>query len=310
MRNVGESRPTEEEVHGYFESLSNWGRWGPDDQLGTLNLITDLKRAEAARVVRSGKAVGCSRPIAFERNAKDVEYPPLHFMIRSAEQSSGSVHDFLGLAPHGLTISHVDALAHVFRERRLYNGYSADSITAESGATVCNVGAMQHGIITRGVLVDIAGYRGVAHLEPREPIFPAEIEKVTRAAGVTVGQGDALLIRTGWSARRAAKGVDWGTPRERPGLHAGCLPWLHARGVSVIASDASQDVFPSGYEGIVLPIHEVGIVAMGLCLLDACQFDDLANLCRSEGRWEFMFVVAPVRYENATASPVNPIAIL
>ena len=119
-------------------------------------------------------------------------------------------------------------------------------------------------------------------------------------------EGDALLLRLGWYKRRQ----ELGPPASgRPGLHAETLPWLHERGISIIAADASQDAEPSGYPGIGLPIHRVGIVAMGLWLIDAANFEEMVQVCQRLNRWEFMFNVAPLRFKNATGSPVNPLAI-
>jgi kynurenine formamidase len=299
--------PSDEDVLSYFERLSNWGRWGPDDQLGTLNLITPEKRLEAIRAVKSGVSVGCARPILQEPAAADVITQPLHYMIRSGEaEGSRGAADFIGLASHGYSITHVDALSHQFWDGRFYNNTSSRVVTTETGATVGSVETMKDGIVTRGVLLDIAGLRGRPYLDAGEPIFPSDLEEAERAQGVRVTSGDALLIHTGWYERRLKYGT---SSIERPGLHAATLPWLHEREVAAVASDAANDVHPSGYD-VSLPLHSVGIVAMGLCLIDACQFVDLAEMCRNVGRYSFMFVVAPIRFRYATAAPVTPLAIM
>jgi kynurenine formamidase len=301
--------PTEAEVLGYFERLSNWGRWGADDELGTLNLITPQKRLEALATVQDGVTVGCARPILVEPPAADVARPPIHLMIESGE-SPGSHHaaDFLGISPHGQTISHLDALGHYFWGGKMYNGRPQTVVTTAGGAQYGSVETMKDGIVTRGVLLDIARLRGVPWLEAGDAIFPDDLDAAERAQGVQLIEGDALLLRTGWYRRRVERGPF--PVRQRPGLHAATLPWLHARGVSLIAADASEDVLPSGYPSIELPVHAVGIVAMGLCLLDACQFDDLADACEARGRWTCAFVVAPLRFRGATGSPVTPLALL
>jgi kynurenine formamidase len=308
--------PVESEVLGYFDQLSNWGRWGADDQLGTLNLITEEKRRAAAALVRSGRSVGCARPIAEEPGMADVRMPPLHFMLNSGEATEpsrdgrkGSTRDFIGMQTHGLALSHVDALCHAYWDDKLYNGYDRTQVKTATGAGVLGIETMRDGVVTRGVLLDVAGHRGVESLKPGEPIMPEELEDIERAVGASVGEGDALLVRSGWPVSRSRHGFAPDRPRDRPGLHAACLPWLRERGVALIASDGANDVFPSGYTELTLPVHAVGIVAMGLLLIDNCQFEDLAEACRETGRHEFMFVAAPLNFPGATGSPATPVAI-
>jgi kynurenine formamidase len=300
---------TEADVRGYFQSLSNWNRWGPDDELGTLNLITPLKRVEAAAEVREGISVGCARTIESEPGASDVVYPPIHHMLVSGEaESSTSASDFFGIAPHGGTVSHIDTLSHQFWNGQMYNGRSQKLITTAEGATVGSVETMKDGIVTRGVLLDFPRLKGKAFLEPGEAILVEDLEAAERAQGVQVMEGDALLIRTGWSWRRVDQGP-YAQRQHRPGLHASTLPWLRERGVAVAGADAAMEVVPSGFENLRRPFHNIGIVAMGLCLVDACQFEDLSAVCERLGRWSFMCVIAPLRWRHGTASPVTPVAV-
>jgi kynurenine formamidase len=302
--------PTEDEVLGYMGSLSNWGRWGPDDELGTLNLITPAKRAQAGRLVREGISVTCSRLIVPEMAPDVTSIPPLHYMIRTGEHAPssgpGGSSDFIGLSFHGLTITHLDSLCHQFWDGKMYNGKPASLVGVEQKATAGHIDNAQNGVVTRGVLLDIAQVKGKDWLEAGEAVFTEDLEAAEEAQGVHVEEGDALLLRLGWYKRRQ----EVGPPASgRPGLHAETLPWLHRRGVSIIAADASQDMEPSGYSKLGLPIHRVGIVAMGLWLIDAANFEELVKVCRELGRWEFMFTVAPLRFYRATGSPVNPLAI-
>jgi kynurenine formamidase len=215
--------------------------------------------------------------------------------------------DYLAVASHGYATSHLDALCHIFHEGRLYNGYSSERITAH-GALELSVDALRHGIVSRGVLLDIPAAKGKPWLEPGEAIHPEDLEHAEKAAGVGIESGDLLLVRTGRFALAEARG-DW-NPRERlAGLHADCLPWLHARGVATLGCDGVSDVHPSGIEDIRLPIHTVGIVAMGLSLLDNLDLEGLAVACREEGRSAFLLTVAPLVLLRGTASPVNPIAL-
>jgi kynurenine formamidase len=301
-------QPAKDEVLSYFDSLSNWGRWGDQDELGTLNLISAEKRRRAASEVVVGSAVSCSRPIVREDPAADIPIPPLHFMLETGEsEGSLSSSDFLGIAPHGYSVTHVDALAHQFWAGRMYNGRSASEVTAR-GATSCSVDAMHDGVFTRGVVLDIPALKGKPYLEPGEAVFSDDLEAAERAQGVVVEEGDALLLRTGWYRRRLEVGPP-NLARPRPGLHAQTLPWLRERGISILAADAANDVFPSGYEGLLWPVHSVGIVAMGLAMIDNCQFEDLLELCHQAGRWSFLFVAAPLRLAGGTGAPLSPLAV-
>lgn len=298
----------------YYESLSNWGRWGDDDELGTLNLITPEKRRAAAALVREGISVGCARPILAGQSGNDVRTPPLHMMVKVGDDErveSGSA-DFMAVAPHGSALSHIDTLAHHFWKGKMFNGRSHRLVSTEHRARAGSVETMKDGIVTRGVLLDITTVRGKPSLGPGEAIYSRDLEAAERSQGVVVGSGDALLVRTGFSKWREEKGAPPATPlgNPRPGLHAETLPWLRARDIAVVAADASHDVHPSGYAELNLPIHGVGIAAMGLCLIDACQFEDLAAACALYGRWDFLFVVAPWRFRGATGAPVTPIAVL
>ena len=302
--------PTEEEVLGWMTSLSNWGRWGADDELGTLNLITPAKRAQAAGLVKEGLSVTCSRLIVPEGGADVTSIPPLHYMVRTGESApsvgGGGASDFIGFSFHGLTITHLDALCHQFWNGKMYNGKDASLVTADGKAAAGHIDRVQNGVVTRGVLLDIAQLKGKDWLDAGEAVFTEDLEAAEEAQGVHVEEGDALLLRLGWAKRRQ----ELGPPQSgRPGLHAETLPWLHRRGVSIIVADASQDMDPSGYPTLGLPVHRVGIVAMGLWLIDAANFEETARVCRELNRWEFMFTVAPLRFHNATGSPVNPLAI-
>jgi kynurenine formamidase len=293
-----------EEVLAFHTMLSNWGRFGPRDQLGTLNLITPEKRAAAARLVRSGRTVSAARPLPTEPSI-DNPNPVAHHMISTATEGWGG--DYFAMAPHGYATSHIDALCHIFHEGKLYNGYPIEAVTAH-GALELGIDALRDGVVSRGVLLDIPRRRGVPYLEPGEPIFPDDLEGAEQDAGVGVARGDVLLVRTGRWALRAARGP-WDVSQSAAGLDAACLPWLHARGVAALGCDGVSDVLPSRVAGAPLPIHSVAIVALGLHLIDNLDLERLADACASERRWEFLLTVAPLVLERGTASPINPIAI-
>ena len=309
--------PTEVEVRAYFDSLSNWGRWGDNDELGTLNLITADKRKQAARLIQSGLSIGCARPID-TAHAVDQPITPVHFMVESGEMycldddhewTTQHAMDYFGMAIHGPGQTHLDALCHQFWEGRMYNGRPASVVSSAEKATFGAVDGMKNGVVTKGILLDLAKLRGVLWFEPGQGAYVEDLEAAEEAQGVKVEEGDALLVRFGWTKRRNMLGP---VPRDggRAGLHASCLPWLHERGISILACDSAQEVRPTGYPGMFGPIHSVGQVAMGLWLVDNADFDGLASACAEAGRYEFMFSIAPLNFPLATGSPINPIAVL
>jgi kynurenine formamidase len=295
---------TAEAVQALHQELSNWGRWGPDDQLGALNLITPEVTATAVATVRSGTTVSCARPLPTNPSPENPN-PVAHHMIGTATEGWGA--DYFAIASHGYATSHLDALCHIFYEGKIYNGYPCETVTAH-GATKLGIHHLKSGIVSRGVLIDVPAQRGVDALAPSEPIFPEDLEAAEAASGVTVRSGDILLVRTGrwrWQEEHGA----WNPHDGLAGLDASCLEWLRARDVALLGSDGVSDVMPSGVEGIGLPVHEVALVAMGLHLLDNLDLEELSRACISEGRWEFLLTVAPLILYRGTASPVNPIAV-
>jgi kynurenine formamidase len=295
---------TTADVLAFHQTLSNWGRWGDEDELGALNLITREVTAVGAATVRSGRTVSCARPLD-TRPSADNPLPVAHHMTGTSTEGMGA--DYFAISPHGFSTSHIDALCHIFHEGQLYNGYPAEAVTAH-GATKLGIDQLRAGVVTRGVLLDIPALRGVDALEPGEPIFPEDLEAAEKKAGLEVQPGDALLVRTGRWAWRRANGP-WDVGSLAAGLDASCLPWLRGRDVAALGSDGVSDVLPSRVDGVGMPIHTVVIVAMGVHLLDNLDLDNLATACAEEARWEFLFTVAPLVLRRGTASPVNPIAL-
>ena len=295
---------TADEVDALHDRVSNWGRWGDDDQLGTLNFITPAMRSAAAAEVRSGRSVSCARPLPTEP-AIDNPTPVAHHMIGTATEGGGA--DYIAVAPHGYATSHIDALCHIFRGDRLYNGYPATSVTAH-GALQLGIHHVARGVVGRGVLLDIPDLRGVDALAPGEAIHPDDLDAAADRAGLEVATGDLLLVRTGRWTWRGRHGP-WDPHESLAGLHAACLPWLHDHEVAVLGGDGVSDVVPSGVPGVRLPIHAVAIPTMGLHLLDNLDLEALSAACRDEGRWTFLLTVAPLVIRRGTGSPVNPIAL-
>jgi kynurenine formamidase len=298
---------TEDQLKEFFTSLSNWGKWGPNDQLGALNYITPEKRARAAGLVREGKAVSLSLPLA-TTPSPDNPTPVTHLMIQTGEEGAIGSADYFAIAPHGFANTHLDALCHIFYQGKMYNGYPATDV-AIHGAKNGAIDAIKEGIVARGVLLDIPRLKGKSWLEPKEAIFPEDLEATEKAQGVQVEEGDVLFVRTGRHARIRALGA-WDSLREGlAGLHTSCLPWLYERRIAAMGSDGASDVFPSGYENILVPIHLVVIVAMGVHLIDNCDLEAASAACAERSRWAFLLMVAPLVLHRGTASPVNPLAM-
>jgi kynurenine formamidase len=311
-----EPTPTREraEAEAIFEEVKNWGRWGRDDERGTLNLITPEVVVAAAALVRAGAIVGCGS-LDLERTPVNPA-PAQRFMTLAPDTQVadyGICRDFLAFAPHGPGITHLDALCHVYYKDLMYNGRPASFVTS-AGAQVNSITAVRDGIVTRGVLLDIPAYRGAEFVDPAEPIHVDELVRAEQHFGVVVQSGDALLVRVGRLARRAALGMDAEYLEGRrhlrlAGLDIDCLPWLKERGVALMVSDAGHDALPSPFGPEISPIHIGCLVFMGLYLLDNARLDDLANACRSHSRWSFLFNVSPLNIEACTGSPVNPTAV-
>lgn len=312
--------PAAADVRQYHKSLSNWGRWGKEDQLGAMNLITPEKRLKAVSLVKKGVTVTMARPIVAEPSA-DSPVPPTLHMIESGEgwnttpgkkdQATHNASEYIGFVFHGYIMTHVDALSHWFDGDKMYNGHPADAIRTRGGATMESIDLLKNGVVTRGVLFDFPTLKGVDYMQEREAIFPEDLDAAEKKFNVKVEAGDLLLIRTGNWERRKALG-----PRSpnaegggASGLHAACLPWLRERDIAMLGGDLAQDVIPSGYSEFSLPVHQVILTAMGCWILDNCNFEDLARICKEENRYEFLTVVTPLRMANGTGSPVNPIAI-
>jgi kynurenine formamidase len=295
-----------------LEKVSNWGRWGKDDQRGALNYITNEKRAAAARLVRSGESVSLALPLP-TRPARDNPTPVTHLMIRSGDVGhplgSWGCADYFAIEPHGLATTHLDALCHHFYRGKMYNGFEYTEVDFQ-GAHKCAIDVAREGIISRGVLIDLPRLRNLEWLEPGDAIFPEELDAAERAQHVEVREGDVMLLRTGRFRLRRTRGVAAIPGLKMPGLHASCLEWLHERRVAVLGSDAVSDVLPTPYDPpLRMPIHTGTLVMMGVHLIDNADLEPLAEKCAGEGRYEFMFSLLPLILERGTASPANPVAL-
>ncbi|HJU10392.1 MAG TPA: cyclase family protein, partial [Candidatus Binataceae bacterium] len=195
---------------------------------------------------------------------------------------------------------------------KMYNGFDAAEVGSQ-GARKCAIDVTSQGISSRGVLLDIAKVKNVEWLEPGDHVMPADLDAAEREHRVSVEEGDVLLIRTGRAKRRSAK-RGWEPPQaggfiSMPGLDASCLPWLHERKIAILGCDGVSDVFPSGYDDILLPIHIGTLVIMGIHLIDNADLEGVAGACARLGRYEFQFGMGPLVLRRGTGSPVNPFAI-
>jgi kynurenine formamidase len=307
----GDEQVSAEEFKQLFEALKVWGRWGEDDQRGALHHLTPARVAAAAAAVRDGLTVTMSLPLNTRPGADNPE-PAIHYMTAASgvDIGSGSLHflkDYVGADYHNDGHTHLDALCHIAYEGRLYNAQPEDIVTSE-GVPADAVDVLRDGLIGRGVLLDIPRLRGQRWLEPGEHVFRADLEAAEREQGVVVGAGDILLVNVG-HARRIREQGPWDTAHHKAGLHPTAMPFLAEREVAALGSDGNSDTAPSSTEAVGFPIHVLAINAMGIHLLDYLQFEDVRAVCERAGRWDFLFVAAPLRIPGGTGSPINPVAV-
>jgi kynurenine formamidase len=291
---------TELQFRELFNSVSNWGQWHDDGGRGALNHLTPGRVVAATRLVETGVTVTLSQTLRTEARI-DVPVPADHHMtmLTDVDIGSGSVRfakDYVGVDYHNDGHTHIDAFSHVAFDGSFFDGHAG------------SIDVLKDGLVGRGVLLDVPRVRGVRWLEPGEHVLPVDLQAAERNHDVRVGTGDILLVRTGHT-RRQAELEPWDTGRAKAGLHPMTASFLADRQVAALGSDGNSDTAPSTTEGIGFPMHVLAINAMGVHLLDYLQFEDLARECEEHGRWEFLFVVAPLRVRGGTGSPVNPIAV-
>jgi kynurenine formamidase len=290
----------------WMQELSNWGRWGKDDQLGTVNLITPAKRKAAAALVKEGYSVSLSSDAETVKSA-DNEFPFGHQMIATGNDANPMFGmDIYSTRYHGKALTHMDALSHMFYQGKLYNGYPQSQVNRE-GAQQLAVSAYKNGLISRGILMDIPALKGVKYLELSTAVYPADLDAWEKKAGIKVGSGDIVFIRTGRWARRAEKGP-WNTEVAAAGMHPTCARWFRQRDVAMVGSDTHGELMPSPVPGVLFPIHQLLLIAMGTPLFDNCDLEPLSQAAAARHRWEFLLTAAPLAVPKGTGSPLNPIA--
>jgi kynurenine formamidase len=307
-----------DDMRAIFAAVSNWGRWGQNDELGTLNFITPEKRRSAAMSVTEGRCVSLARDFPTAPGPHNP-FPAQHHMLVGGDDSCclgipglEMSQDFIGIAFHGLVSTHIDALCHVFADGRMFNGFPASEVLS-TGARRNTIMAVRDGIIGRGVLLDMPAALGVSHVPAERRLGIAELEAAERVHGAAVGSGDILIVRTGRDVDRTMGGEQGAASAETgfAGLHPEVLPWLHEREVAALGGDGIQDPFnaPPNNKLWPMPIHTCGLTAMGLHLLDNLYLEDVARMAQEVGRWTFQLCIAPLRIQGGTGSPINPIAM-
>lgn len=320
IRQLTDRRWTDDELIALYARVNNAGRWGADDELGTLNHITPERRKAAAALVRVGRTVSLALPLA-SRPAPHLGAFLEHTMEYGRSPLATSAGDHIALDVHQPAATHLDCVSHLAGyDGRVYNDRRFDDVAQPGGLTHGSVFVQREGIFTRGVLLDLAAAQGVAHLQPAHAITAAELDAAERHAGVHVSAGDALILRVGAEALDAKGRIPL-----RPGPGPDAIEWMHQREISVYGGDAADHIGQLGASlfgrerpadepedpptRVPLPMHQIGIPAMGLILLDQCAVEDLAAACAELRRYEFLFVAAPLAIPGGTGSPVNPLAI-
>ncbi len=313
------------ELIALYQRVDNAGRWGPDDELGTLNFITAAKRIAAARLVQSGVVVSLAHPISPEesnppgRVVREMQYarPPEHVGV------PWNAGDRLTLEVHAASLTHVDCLSHIAsHDHRVYNERDFDAVAAEHGITHGSVFAQRGGIVTRGVLLDVAEAQGLPYFDADSEVTSQDLVRAEDFGKVRLERGDVLVLRVGRAARLAR---DPSRSAASPGPSADAIEWFHQREIAAYAGDAPDRVTPRGAailadepsiggteeprSRFIFPLHQVAIPAMGLVLFDQCSVEDLAQTCRRLGRYEFLFVAGPLPVRGGSGSAVNPLAL-
>jgi kynurenine formamidase len=308
------SRPAianEQDFRRAMKELSNWGRWGADDELGAANLITPAKRKQALALAKEGVAISLSHDIAQEV-AADAPFILERTLNDVTDSGTTDRYQYTGTY-HGVVHSHMDAVdCHVMYEGKGYNGRSMEDIKAAGGCPKGNITALKDGIVTRAILFDatlLPGKAPLGWLEPGTAVHREDLEALEKLEHVKVAPGDVILLYTGRWKRRAEKGP-WSRETGFAGYHADVAYFLKERGVSFIGSDGPTDMMPSGFPApIRIPLHQLALAAMGVDIFDNLDFERAVEHARQANRYEFLFSAAPLRIALGTGSPLNPLAI-
>jgi len=307
--------PSEEELEEFLASRPNQGRWGPDDQVAALNLLTPEKVSRAASLVRRGERVSISRPLPVAPTANNpTPFEHIVFAPPTQGRTSTGVQtalDYYGMAYHGQSFTHLDGLGHQWDQNGLWNGRDPAKHFTPNAITWGGIEHWQQGIVTRGVLLDVPRHRGVSSVTQDRPVHGDELAAIADAQGISIEPGDAVIVNCGREAWERETGAlyssttdDEGRPT-RPGLHASCLWFLRDVDAAVLVWDM-LDAKPFGYRSA--SVH-AAIYSLGLAIIDNANLESLAQRCAELGTYEFMFLTLPLAVVGGTGSPANPVAV-
>ena len=293
--------------------VRNWGRWGADDQRGTVNLITPERLVAAGALIRTGKVFDLGIPLDDAGpQPGGGRINPVHLMSQTGDRQMFPggfryADDYIFMPLQGAT--QWDALAHVYYDNQLYNGYPSNDVTVV-GAFNCSIEHQAKGIAGRGVLLDLARLKGVEWLERGYAITPADLEAAIAAQGdVAVGAGDILVFRTGWRRKFLVEKSPTNFMDGEPGLGQDCCQWLRDRDIAAVCSDNwAIEVLPGEDPNAVFNVHMVLIRDMGLTLGEIFDLEELSADCAADGVWEFFFCAPPLKVTKGVGSPINPLA--
>lgn len=310
-----ERRPmvTDEDFHRAMDELSNWGRWGDDDELGQANFITPQKRLEVVALVSVGITVSMAHDVV---QGDEIDNPDTSAVLnrevtRVSPTGASDKYEYSG-SYHGTIHSHLDSLdCHIMYEGSGYNGVTYQEVEEADGCPRGSIYAHRNGIVTRGILFDatlLPGFDQGGWVEPGTAITYDQLVALEEIQGVTVEPGDIIFLHTGRWTRRAALGA-WPTSEGVAGYHADVAYFLKERGVAMIGHDMWNDATPSNVGTQFLPLHSLALVSLGVSIFDNLDFTELAETAKELGRYEFMFMASPLRIEKGMGSPLNPLAL-
>ncbi|WP_449349695.1 cyclase family protein [Streptomyces shaanxiensis] len=301
--------------HDIAKRVNNWGRWGADDEIGTLNLITDEVVREAAATVRTGRRVPLALPLkqdGVQTGMMPGRVNPLHAMVQINQElfGPGAVACSDDAVTMGLqAATHWDALTHVSHSGMLYNGRPADTITPHGGAEFSGIDKARY-VVSRGVLLDVARARGVERLDGGHAVTPEDLEAAEELAGTRVRAGDVVLVRTG-QVQVYLAGDKEAYAYPSPGLSVRTPEWFHARDVAAVANDTlTFEIFPPEIEDLWLPVHALDLVEMGMLQGQNWNLEELSTACGEAGRYTFLLSAMPEPFVGGTGTPVAPVAVL
>ncbi|MFF0285498.1 cyclase family protein [Streptomyces sp. NPDC005262] len=307
--------PLPAEFHEIAKRVNNWGRWGADDEIGTLNLITDAVVRDAAATVRTGQRI----PLALALQQDGVQsglipgrVNPLHTMVQINQEifGPGTVATSDDVVTLGLqAATHWDALTHASHSGKIYNGRPAATVTAHGGAQFSSIAAPPH-LVSRGVLLDVARARGVDRLPGDHAVTPEDLAAAEEFGGIRVRSGDIVLVRTGQIQVYLA-GDKHAYAYPSPGLSIRTPEWFHARDVAAVANDTlTFEIFPAEMEDLWLGVHALDLVEMGMLQGQNWNLEELSTACAQARRYGFLLSAMPEPFVGATGTPVAPVAVL